>query len=156
MIFNSKEQFETYVLKKCEKAVAQAERQVYDVIKKFLDKFYGEYTPVEYNRTEQFLRSLVKSDVKIMGNQVVAEVYFDLSKINYPDPAQGKSGRLHDRQATNEEILKNTLTGVYPHGWYEPAGGTGVWTGAFPVIDANAIEYLKNELIASGIPIVKG
>ena len=117
MVFESEAQLKKYILDKSKIAVAQAEQKVYKIIEDFVKKYYAEYSPVEYLRTSQFYRSLVKSDVKLVGNSVEAEVYFDLSKINYPDPAMTASGWWADRNASNEEIFENTLTGAYPHDW---------------------------------------
>ena len=154
MIVKNEAQLKKMLLQKCKVAVALAEEKIHRIIDRVLEEFYAEYDPVEYRRTYQFLNSLVTTGVKETINGYEAEIYFDLSKINYPDPAQGLSGKWHRKEATDKEIFDNNLTGANPHGWY-PVGGTPVWTNAFPIIDANAIDILKQELIAQGIPIKK-
>lgn len=149
MLFKSTEELKRYVLEKCQVAVAEAQSKVHRVIDSFLNNFYDEFTPAEYIRTHQLLHSLVKSDVKSTGNGFMAEVYFDASKLNYPNPARGKSGEYHSADFSGEEILASAMHGSHG-GW---VSGTAIWDRSLSILNAQAIDILKHSLIANGIPI---
>jgi hypothetical protein len=83
MEFTSSSQIKDYILKQSEIAVRASQEEIYQIIERVLKQFYDEFDPVMYKRTNQLMRSLVKSDVKQIGNQIVAEVYFDLEKLDY-------------------------------------------------------------------------
>lgn len=142
MVFNSEAELKKYILSRCEKAVAQAEKKIYRLIEEHVKRFYGEYDPIMYKRTLQFYKGLVASDVISTGNGYEAEVYFDMSKMNHPR-----------EDWSEEKIFENVMTGAFPHGGWEPAGGTGIWITAKPAVDAEALQDLKKALIANGIPI---
>lgn len=152
MVFKTSGELEKFLLGKCKIALTIAQEKVYEIIDNCLNRFYGEYTPAEYIRTKQLLYSLVLGDVKKVGNEFIAEVYFDASRIHYSDVAAGKSGQLHKKERSDEEIFENAMTGAYPHGWWEKAGGTGIWTESSKHFN-DMFNILKKELIAQGIPI---
>ena len=142
-------------LKKCQNAVAQAEQKIYAEIKSTLAKFYSEFTPEEYIRTNQLLHSLVKSGVKKVGSGYVAEVYFDLSALNYEQgvmPLQHtpEHGMYGWATWTGETVLDVAMNSGVPHGGY--AVGTPVWTTSMAKL-GDILELLKQKLIAQGIPI---
>ncbi len=58
-----------------------AER-VYETLNYFLNDYYTGWTPASYRRTEDFLRSAVKVDAKIVGNKCVASVYIDYESMD--------------------------------------------------------------------------
>lgn len=153
MIFKSVEALEEYVLAQCRSAVAEAEQEVYEVIDSCLDQFYGEFTPAEYIRTKQLLHSLVRTGVKPVGNGYVAEVYFDVGRLNYE---QGVMPLQHTPQhgmygwasKTGSEVLDMAMHGS--HGGYED--GTAIWDASIAKL-GNIWELLKEKLIANGIPI---
>lgn len=154
MVFKNKTQLENYLLIKCRSAVIGVERQVYDAIDRCLKQFYAQFTPEEYIRTEQLLHSLVKTDVKKVGNSYVAEVYFDESSLNYVTGyVQTQSGRTGYAAWDTETILDVTMTGSYsglPHGGY--ASGTPIWTKSMAML-GDIYKLLKQELITLGVPI---
>lgn len=142
MMFKSEAQLKKYILTKCKTALIQTEQKVYMILEEHVRRFYGEYSPTMYKRTLQFYKGLVASEVVSTGNGYKAEVYFDMSRMNHPRD-----------DWSEEEIFENVMTGTFPHGGWQPAGGTGIWTTAEPVIKAEAIQDLKRALIANGIPI---
>ena len=83
MVFKNEEQLKSYVLSKCEKAIAKTEQKVHRTIDATLNKFYSEFEPDEYIRTGQLLHSLVRSGIKATGSGFEAEVYFDVGMLNY-------------------------------------------------------------------------
>ena len=157
MILKSSDDLKNLLLNKCENALKKVQDKVYRIIDSCLNEFYDEFTPAEYIRTKQLLYSLVKSEVRQINNEVVAEVYFDVSKLNYD---QGlvplKNGGYGWATWDGNTVLDVAMTGSYggkPHGGY--ATGTAVWTESMIKIGGRdgIIESLKQALISEGIPI---
>lgn len=150
MVFKNEKELERFLLEKCRNAVAQTEQKVYAIIKSTLVQFYNEFTPEEYIRTNQLLHSLVKTDVKKVGNGYEAEVYFDVSALNYQTgvvPTQHGTGYA---TWSGQTVLDVAMESGFPHGGYRD--GTAVWTVSRRTL-GNIRELLKNNLIAQGIPI---
>lgn len=148
MVFDSVEALEQFVLEKCRNAVSESEQEVHKTMKSRVDEFYGEYEPIEYNRTGNFRKSLQRTGVIPVGKGFEAEVYFD--EVGYPSMAVGKSGMLHSKDKSDAEILANNLTGAASHGW--AVSGTMPWTDSlFWLGDIDAL--LLRELKEQGIPI---
>lgn len=153
MVFKSENELKNFLLKGCQNAVIQAEEKVHRVIDDCLRQFYSEFSPDEYIRTEQLLHSLVRSGVKSTGNGFEAEVYFDVSKLNYQQgvvPTQHGTGYA---TWSEEKVLDVAMQSDTPHGGY--AGGTAVWRESRAQL-GNIYELLTQELRAQGIPIKKG
>lgn len=148
MVFKNETQLKNFLLAKCKTAIAQAEERVYRVIDGALKQYYDEFDPDEYIRTKQLLHSLVKSDVKKVGNGYEAEVYFDESKLNY------QTGVVRTQNGTGyatwgaEEVLDTAMHGS--HGGY--IDGMAIW-GTSKTILGDIYALIKKELIAQGIPI---
>ena len=147
MTFNSFSELKNYILTHSEVAVDKAKEQAAFIINHFLTTFYKEFTPSMYHRTEQLLNSLVKTDVKFVGNGWVAEVYFDASLMDHASVNE-------DTNLSEEQILSTAMIGSYPHGGYARAtGNTQIWTESMKILSTEGIEILKQELIKSGIPV---
>lgn len=151
MVFKSEVQLKSFVLAKCKNAISKAENKIYKVIDEHLNRFYGEYNPVEYIRTKQLLHSLVRTGVKQVGNGYEAEVYFDVSKLNYPNPAMGQSGAYHSADLSSQQILDLAMQGSHG-GWKD---GTAIWNDSVFWIGGDLMKLLLDELKSQGIPIVK-
>ena len=164
MIFKSIKELENHILTKSEVAVELAQEKAAMIINHFLTQFYNEFSPEWYARTEQLLRSLVKSEVRQTSNGWVAEVYFDSSALDYSTriiPAQlshsnkiSNENTYHRNPWTDENtawVLEIAMTGSLPHGGY--ADGTAIWTESMRVLDKEAINILKEKLIQAGIPV---
>ena len=152
MIFKNEKELEKFILSQCKNAITNAENKIYKVIDDYLNEFYNEYDPVEYIRTQQLLQSLVRTGVKKTGNGYEAEVYFDVGRLNYPNPALGKSGRYHSADMSSEEILDMTMTGSNGRshgGWID---GTHIWDDSMHWL-GDIMKLLLDELRAQGIPI---
>ena len=151
MVFKNEAQLKNFLMAKCKNAVVQAQEKVYRIIDRCLDQYYGEFKPDEYIRTQKLLNSLVKSNIKPVGNGFEAEVYFDEKQLNYQTgvvPTQHRTG-----YATwgAEEVLDTAMHGS--HGGY--IDGTAIW-GSSQAILGDIYALLRNELIAQGIPLKKG
>lgn len=148
MVFKNEEQLKAFLLSKFQVAITQTQNKIYAIIKKALVEFYQDYDPVLYERTNQLLHSLVKSDVRHVGNGYRAEVYFDLSSINYVtgNEPSGKQVMAAASQGLHGAIGNNLL--------YRPGNtGADVWNTPIQEIDARAIDMIVRELKAQGIPI---
>ena len=142
MIFKSEKQLKSYLLKKSRLALIKTQEEVYAIIKRFLYKYYGEYHPVEYDRTFQLLQSLVQTRVVSTGSGYEAEVYFDFNSLNY----------LTGSRPSGKEVMDAAAEGL--HGVEVVAYvGTGIWNEPKQILDTKAIDILKDMLISEGIPI---
>ncbi len=148
MVFKNKSELLDFLYNKAYDALKGAQVVVYDIIQDFLEQFYADYDPALYQRTEQLLRSLVKGDIRPSAEGYVADVYFDLSSLNY----------VTGNQPTGAQVMEAAAQGLhgaigsdllYVHG----NTGVGVWNNALQVLDAEAIRILKDRLVEQGIPI---
>lgn len=111
--------------------------QVYKVLNYFLNDYYKGWTPTSYQRTEDFLRSAVKTEAKMIGNKCVASVYIDYASMdNYV-------------KATGYEVATWANTGLHgglsvnhkPHVWSDTMDNT-INNGS---LLKTAIAYLKSK-----------
>ena len=151
MTFDSIDALKNYILSRSEIAIKNAQLEIHAIIDRFLMQYYSEYDPSLYERTYQLLHSLVKSDVKSTGNGWTAEVYFDVSMLDYSVKTLKGIGTWANKNWSEQTTLENAMTGALPHGGY--ASGTPIWTESMNIIDAKAIEILKKHLIAAGISL---
>ncbi len=148
MVFKNRNELLAFLYDKAYDALKNAQTIVYDIIQDYLQQFYADYDPVLYERTEQLLRSLVKGDIRPSSKGYLADVYFDLSSLNY----------VTGNQPTGEQVMEAAAQGLhgaigsnllYVHG----NTGVGVWNDALQVLDAEAIRILRDRLVEKGIPI---
>lgn len=162
MTFNSMDELKNYILSHSKVAVERARDKVYKIIDGFLKEYYSEFTPDVYVRTKQLLNSLVKTNVKHVKNGWVAEVYFDIEKLDYSTrivpsmftPWAKPENTFHREGWTKENdewVLKTAMTGSKPHGGYKE--GTAIWTESMKVLTKDKIQILKKALIDAGIPV---
>ena len=139
---------------------------VFLIINRFVKEYYAEFSPAVYERTYQLFRSLVKTDVRSTGNGWVAEVYFDASMLDYQikhltkwptnggymNPFNGaisSDGSFPNPKGSADLVLQSAAHGS--HGGY--TSGTAIWDEPLAILNTEAINILKRELIAAGIPI---
>ena len=154
MVFKDEKQLEKFLLQKCKAAVSGTERKVFNAIEKCLVQYYGQFTPEEYIRTKQLYNSLVKTDVKSVGNGFEAEVYFDLSALNYKTglieiQSTAITGRMGYATWTGGQVLESAMSGS--HGGY--VDGVPIWSKSMAILgDIN--KMLVQELKLLGVPII--
>lgn len=148
--FDSVEALEAYVVQRMQPAVRNVQEKIHQIIFNYLNAFYGEYEPSVAIRTYQILDSLVKSDVKRSGNGWEAEVYFDLGRLAHPRSYIGQDGRTVHANWSEAKILHSVMVGG-THGG--AVSGLPVWSEAMNTVNPAWIQWLKQELIAAGIPI---
>lgn len=140
MLIRSKSELKAILLPKIKQAVEQTQEQAYNIINEFLIRYYSEYSPVEYHRTEQLLKSLVKSNIIDTGNGYRAEVYFDVGSLKYKKSWSG------------EKTMANAGSGK--HATYPKLiSGTAIWNTPKSILNKELIEMLIANLKTAGIPI---
>lgn len=145
MTFKNEAQLKNFLLQKCKSAIIKAQERVYKILDLYMQRFYDDYDPVMYERTYQLMHSLVKSDIAFTGNGYTAEIYFDMSKLNY----------LTGRQPSGEQVVDAAAYGGHGATGLKIVygGGEDIWFTPLEIINAEAVETLKNMLILEGIPI---
>lgn len=161
MVFKNEKELESFLLKKCHSALAKAQERVYKILDKFLNDFYDDYDPGSYidwdgtwkskrgyDRTYQLLHSLVKSEIVQSKNGYKAKVYFDYDSLKYLDGNRPSGYQVMEAASQGlHGAIGNEF--LYVHG----NTGVGIWDDPVQILDAKAIEMLKDMLIAEGIPI---
>lgn len=148
MTFNSLDALESYILSQSAVALRHAQVEVFNIIDKFLMNYYSEFSPEVYQRTQQLLHSLVKSDIKSTGNGWVAEVYFDVGLLDYSMKTIN-GVKVPNKGWSEAKTLSAAAHGSHG-GW---VSGTAIWDDPMKILDDKAIDILKNNLVAAGIPI---
>lgn len=158
MVFKNQKQLESFLMKQSRQALMKAQDRVYEIIKQFVYKFYTEFTPDEYIRTRRLLESLVQSRIVSDGKGYRAEVYFDVSQLDYEQGVMelkntSEHGKYGWATWDGETVLRVAMESEVPHGGH--TGGTAIWTTSKAKLDAEAINILINMLKAQGIPVKK-
>ena len=145
MVFKNEAQLKSFLLGKCKSALIKAQEQVYKIIDIYVQRFYADYDPIMYERTYQLLHSLVKSDIRSTGNGYEAYVYFDFNSLNY----------LTGSNPSGKQVIDAAAYGGHGADGFKVVYGSGedIWFTPKEILDAEAVEVLKNMLIAEGIPI---
>ena len=118
--------------------------KVYEIIDERLVKFYLEYTPDMYVRTQQLLHSLVKTGVQKVGDGYEAYVYFDYNSLNYRTGANPSGYQVMVAAADGKHGADGLRT---------VDGDTSVWTQPVMQIRQDLRDMLQQALIRAGIPI---
>ena len=148
MVFKSVDDIKSYIIKKSETAIRFAQERVFLVINRFVKEYYAEYSPVLYERTYQLFKSLVKSDIKRTSNGWIAEVYFDIDKLDY------HMKKLHGKEVPNKGWSEEKTLTSAAHGSHGGYGeGTAIWDEPIALLTTEAYNILKKSLIDAGIPI---
>ena len=145
MVFKNETQLKSFLLAKCQNALIKTQEKVYKIIDMYVQRFYADYDPVMYDRTYQLLHSLVKSEIISTGNGYEAQVYFDMSNLNY----------VTGRQPSGEQVVSAAAYGGHGATGLKVVygGGEDIWFTPLEVLNAEAIEILRSMLIAEGIHI---
>lgn len=145
MTFNNEKELKNFLLNKCKSALIKSQEQVYQIINRFVKKYYAEFSPEMYERTYQLYKSLVKSDIRPSANGYEAYVYFDLSSLGYTTGLK----------PSGEQVMQAAEWGRHGAMGLAVADfkGTSIWREPLEILNADAINILKKELIAQGIPI---
>lgn len=153
MVFKNEKQLEAFLLQKCKAAVVKSQQQVYQIIDRFVKEYYAYYSPEMYERTYQLYRSLVKGDVERTANGYEAKVYFDLSNIDYVTGGRPSGEQVMDAAKEGWHGAVGDIPNSDKQYKYIVSGGEGIWNEPKEILNAQAINILKNMLISEGIPI---
>lgn len=168
--FKNIEEIKQDIIRKSESAIRVMQEKVYSIIDRFVKEYYAEYTPGDahkqlekynaslgkftfassytYERTYQLYQSLVKSRVTRSGNGFKAEVYFDADRLDYYFKLVNGE-QVHNKGWSEEKTLESAAHGY--HGGQ--IAGTAIWDEPIAILDQQANEMLKKELIKAGIPL---
>lgn len=122
-------------------ALRKIQNEAYDVVKKFMDQFYTEFSPIWYERTYSFYRSLVKSEIVKTPNGYSCSVYIDLDKMDgyYRNSGQEVMDMINrgfhaDVSLNGSERIYN---GIYsdPYSATHNIEGTAVWDESISEIE---------------------
>lgn len=156
MLIHNSAELKAILLPKIKESVRQTQDQVYNLIHKYLLQYYHEFTPEYYYRTQQLLNSLVRSEITETPNGYRAEVYFDLTAMNYT------MKKIKVRKYTSKGYIRNNdwdgkremeLAGKGYHSKRPVIRGTAVWDTPKAELDSKLIQMLIANLKANGIPI---
>ena len=112
----------------CEILLAELQRLI-------RSEFYDQYTPSQYDRTDQFFNSAVKE----MVTDLCGRVFMDAGRMNYLEP-----------HWTGETQLESANRGL--HGGYIKREGR-YWDSFMEYCNANALNILKQELRKQGLNV---
>lgn len=119
------------------KTVNQMAERVYETLNFFLDDYYTGWTPSSYRRTQDFLRSAVKTDAKMIGNRCVASVYIDYKSMDEYVNATGYQVTVWANSGSHGGVM----VGHKPHVWDDTIDST-VTNGSLLNM---ALKYLKSK-----------
>lgn len=145
MTFKNEAQLKAFLLAKCKNALMKTQAKVYEIIDEFVAEYYADYDPVMYQRTYQLYHSLVKSEIVSTTNGYETQVYFDFNNLDYDTGAWPSGKQVMDAAAYGGHGAEG-LRVVY-------GSGVNIWHTPKNILDAQAINILKNMLISEGIPI---
>lgn len=114
--------------------------RVYETLNYFLHEYYTGWTPNSYSRTEDFLRSAVKTKAEAYKGGVKASVYIDYESMNNYVNATGYQVATWANQGLHGGLSVNHK----PHVWDDTMDET-INNGSLLKL---AIEYLKSEGIS--------
>jgi hypothetical protein len=153
MDIRNEAQLRKFLMDKCVEAVSNAEKKVNKELDDNLNRFYSEFEPERYVRTNNLLNSLESTGVIQSEGGVDAEVgfatpHYKKGWIPLQDHGYGLACW------SDEKILNTVMTGGksgLPHGGYED--GTAIWTQSMENLGGRkGIESLiKQELKKQGL-----
>lgn len=167
MNFSNTEQIKQYVLQRLQPSIAEMQEEVYRTLDEALKEYYAEYDPQVYERTNQLLHSLVKSEIIETANGYKAFVYFDYTALDYhqksfyafvntkgqyynPFNMKTQSNPWFDNpKGDGKKTMGSAAVGK--HGG--KASGTSIYYEPIGILKAEFHSKLKQILISNGIPI---
>ena len=132
------EEIKRDVLLRTKVGVLNTREEIYRVIERCLQIYYGEYEPNRYVRTSKLMNSLVR---ETDGDNLGFRVYFDVSALNYITGTWD-----------GQKVLDTAMTG-------ENGGSHGGWVDGVHIWDdsmgdlGSISALIRRELIAAGLPI---
>ena len=140
--------------------------EIHEAIQKSIEDYYSEYHPSVYERTEKFLNSLVKTEIKQNGRELICEVKIDEEYLKYTYPYTKKINPSYPhhydgRFAMGIDVV-NWANRQFPdddapggnHGYTIDTGREdGFWDGTLDEL-GEILTLLKKNLELQGLNIV--
>lgn len=146
MVFNSIEQFEEYVMKKCKNAVTNTQKEVREDVRNLAQNFYDDYyPPIMYERTEQLTSNkfIQMSPVNLFGKICEADVHLEPNSLSY-DTGKKPSG---------EQVVSAAVSGGHGATGLKVVYGGGAKLWEKDILQSKANKDLVQQLRAQGIPM---
>lgn len=115
MVFKNEADLKNFLLNKIEDALYITGELVYEKADEKLAEFYAGYSPDYYPRTNQL------RDNTLMFNPVESTHNGAEVTVGYTDQ------EVHYKHGNSALTVSNSMTGEYPHGGWEPAGGKPIF-----------------------------
>ena len=149
-LVRSKAEIERVLRNRMSQALKMTRDEVYKALQESLTEYYhepvfgGTSTPKVYERLYHFLNSVIKTDVKISGNNISCTVEVDRGYLSQPYSVGGATGREIWEWA-NAETHGGTVK-----------GSLEVWDDAINNLggERGVLNIMKQNLIKCGIPII--
>ncbi len=154
MAITSIAQLKSLLEKRIQQALILTQEEIYDTIQKHLERFYDDYDPVYYERTYQFLNSLIKTNIEQKGNSISCSVQLDEDYLKYHYPGNpGWSGNV-PADGIDVATWANDPSHVHTHG-YTVSGNVAWWSDAMEELGGRdgILNIMKKNLKAAGVPI---
>ena len=137
--FRNFKEYEKHINKLLKDSMEEVGAEVEKVLRDRIEKdVYSVYDPKEYERTRELKNSVMHTQAKDVGGNVVVEVGHDTDMIRAYEPNQHMS---IDGQDVSEYLPRWINDGTIGNAY-----GLGKWTDARPYMD-NTKEQIKNDNI---------
>lgn len=166
MIFRNEIELKNQLKKSIIKSVLVERTRIYNVIQKAVKDYYNDYSPQFYERTYQFLNSLVVTDIIDKGNRISARIYFDYASLDYSTKTFSKFGynpfnrkdipidggaTFNNPKGNAYKVIQSASYGL--HGGKMLGRGVSTWIVPIAILHQQFRENLKYTLITNGINV---
>ena len=122
------EEIEADIKSKTQLAVKYAQKDIEEICRKHVWKFYADFSPKLYQRTYQLPNTVLKSGVQSFGLGARGKVYFDSSQLNYDSVIRLKDGNIGFSNWSEETVFELAMNGS--HGGEPGRTGHNIWESA--------------------------
>lgn len=121
MITNMK-QLEKVVNQKIIQAMEATKDIIYNDLKVWIELYYSEYDPIQYDRTDKMMSSFKSTDIISNGNGYEFKVGFDDDYLSFTYRGNSKEPKSEYNGITGLSVLQAMESGT--HGWTAYAQGS--------------------------------
>lgn len=138
MLIKNDTQLKRVMQQAAKQALSEVEEQIKVCIDNYVRQYYTEYTPHQYKRTYQFLRSITKTEVVVRGNTISCDIHIDMN-LHYSEPASEVIDIINQGYHGNKSI-----------------NGTPVWQTAMDRVNTTNmfVNGFREALIKQGFTVV--
>lgn len=142
-------QLEEMLNARMKKALKDTQKYIYDILKQTVVDFYHDYTPEQYERTYEFIKSVIKTDIKMVGNSAQCTVEVKREYLDYRYP----SDKWYGDPVTGYMVADWAARGLHG-GWKHGKQGKEFWMDNYDLFDKFLNEF-KTNLELHGLTITK-